>query len=204
MYTGVRKQNERTLSSPGEAAQEGPHIGALLEQREKGGKRQLFDEAQEDDGKAATKKRAKLPQQREDRPAVMTIIRQIEGMEYREQAAKAGGGSSGLEGRVGLEGMVGHASGKVGDKRRFGDACDTGWGEAAEEGPHGEGGGEGGEKLKDERQKETKHKREEFQDKGKGEAVEKRKRPLSEGAGTARKTQDADDRTWGSAIAGVC
>ncbi len=35
MYTGVRKQNERTLSSPGEAAQEGPHIGALLEQREK-------------------------------------------------------------------------------------------------------------------------------------------------------------------------
>ncbi len=93
---------------------------------------------------------------------------------------------------------------KVGDKRRFGDACDTGWGEAAEEGPHGEGGGEGGEKLKDKRQKETKHKREEFQDKGKGEAVEKRKRPLSEGAGTARKTQDADDRTSGSAIAGVC
>jgi hypothetical protein len=35
-----------------------------------------------------------------------------------------------------------------------GDACDTGWGEAAEEGPRGEGGGAGGEKLKDKRQKE--------------------------------------------------
>ena len=170
--------------SPGEAAQEGPHVGALLEQREKGGKRQLFDEAQEDDGKAATKKRSKLPHQREERPTVMTIIRQIEGMEYKEQAAKTGVWSTGLEVRVG------HASGKVGEKRRFRDACDTGWGEAVEEGPRGEGGGEGGEKLKDKRQKETKHKREEFQDKGKGEAVEKRKRPLSEGSGAAGKTQD--------------
>jgi hypothetical protein len=137
-------------------------------------------------------------QQREERQTVMAIIRQIEEMEYKEQAAKAGAWSTGLEGRVG------HASGKVGEKRRFGDACDTGWGEAAEEGPRGEGGGVGGEKLKDKRQKETKHKQQGVQGKGKGEAVEKRKRPLSEGAGTARKTQDADDRTWGSAIAGVC
>ena len=44
----------------------------------------------------------------------------------------------------------------------------------------------------------------EFQDKGKGEAVEKRKSPLSEGAGTAGKTQDADDRARGSAVAGIC
>ena len=58
-------------------------------------------------------------------------------------------------------------------------------GEAAEEGPCGEGG----EKLKDKSQKETKHKQERFQDKGKGEVVEKRKRPLSEGAGTAGKAQ---------------
>jgi hypothetical protein len=72
----------------------------------------------------------------------------------------------------------------VGEKRRFRDACDTGWGEAAEEGPRG---GAGGEKLKDKRQKETKHKQEEFQGNGKEEAVEKRKRPLSEGAGTAGK-----------------
>ncbi|MEI7747333.1 MAG: hypothetical protein WCJ28_07320, partial [Actinomycetota bacterium] len=68
-------------------------------------------------------------QQREERQTVMAIIRQIEEMEYKEQAAKAGAWSTGLEGRVG------HASGKVGEKRRFGDACDTGWGEAAEEGP---------------------------------------------------------------------
>ena len=70
---------------------------------------------------------------REEHKAVMAIIRQIEEMEYKEQAAKAGAWSTGLEGRVG------HASGKVGEKRRFGDACDTGWGEAAEEGPRGEG-----------------------------------------------------------------
>ena len=122
-------------------------------------------------------------QQREERQAVMAIIRQIEAMEYKEQAAKAGAWSTGLEGRVG------HGSGKVGEKRRFGDACNTGRGEAAEEGPRGEGGGAGGEKLKDKRQRETKHKQEGFQGKGKGEAVEKRKRPLSEGAGTAGKAQ---------------
>ena len=78
-------------------------------------------------------------QQREERQAVMAIIRQIEEMEYKEQAAKAGAWSTGLEGRVG------HASGKVGEKRCFGDTCDTGWGEAAEEGPRGEGGGAGDE-----------------------------------------------------------
>jgi hypothetical protein len=120
-------------------------------------------------------------QQREalEHQTVMAIIRQIEEMEYKEQAAKGGAWSTGLEGRVG------HGSGKVGEKRRFRDACDTGWGEAAEEGPRGEGG----EKLKDKRQKETKRKQEGFQGKGKGEAAEKRKRPLSEGAGTAGKAQ---------------
>ena len=50
----------------------------------------------------------------------MVIIRQIEEMEYEEQAAKAGVWSSGLEGRVG------YGSEKVGEKRRFRDACDTG------------------------------------------------------------------------------
>jgi hypothetical protein len=82
----------------------------------------------------------------------MASIRQIEEMEYKEQVAKAGAWSTGLEARVG------HASGKVGEKRRSRDACDTWWGEAAEKGPRGEGGGPGGEKLKDKRQKETKHK----------------------------------------------
>ncbi len=73
----------------------------------------------------------------------------------------------------------------MGEKRRLGDACDTGWGEAAEEGPRGEGG----EKVKDKRKKETKHMQEGLQGKGKGETVEKRKRSLSEGAGTAGKAQ---------------
>jgi hypothetical protein len=118
-------------------------------------------------------------QQREERQTVMASVRQIEEMEYKEQAAKAGAWSTGLEGRVG------HGSGKVGAKRRFRDACDTGLGEAAGEGPRGEGG----EKLKDKKQKETKHKQEGFQGKGKEEAVEKRKRPLAEGAGTAGKAQ---------------
>ncbi len=77
-------------------------------------------------------------QQQEERQTVMAIIRQIEAMEYKEQAAKAGAWSTGLEGRVG------HGSGKVGEKRRFRDVFDTGWVEAAEEGPRGEGG----EKLK--------------------------------------------------------
>ena len=71
-----------------------------------------------------------------------------------------------LEGRVGSNGLevsVGHASGKEGAKRRFHDACDTESGEAAEEGPHGDEGGVGGEQLKDKRQKETTHKHEGFQ-----------------------------------------
>ena len=54
---------------------------------------------------------------------MMTIIRQIEEMEYIEQVVKSGVWSSGLEGRVG------NTSGKVGEKRRFGDAYDTGWDE---------------------------------------------------------------------------
>ena len=44
----------------------------------------------------------------------------------------------------------------------------------------------GDEKRKHKRQKETKHKQEGFQDKGKEEVVEKRRGPLSEGVVTAR------------------
>jgi hypothetical protein len=48
----------------------------------------------------------------------------------------------------------------------------------------------GVEKLKDKRQKGTKYNQEGFQDKGKGEAVEKKGRcPLSEGSVTGGKTQ---------------
>jgi hypothetical protein len=118
--------------------------------------------------------------EREERQAVMAIIRQIEEMEYK---TKAGAWSSGLEGKVG------RGRGKVGEKRRCREACDTGWVETEEEGPRGEGGGVGDEKLKDKRQKETKHKQEGLQGKGKGEAVEKRNRPLSQEAGTAGKGQ---------------
>jgi hypothetical protein len=71
-------------------------------------------------------------QQREERQTVIAIIRQIEEMEYKEQAGKGGAWSTGLEGRVG------HESGKVGGKRRF-RVAHTGWGETAEEGLRGEG-----------------------------------------------------------------
>ncbi len=56
----------------------------------------------------------------------------IKDLEYTEQTTNAGAWSTGLEGRVGL------GSEKVGEKRRFRDARDTGWGEAAEDGPRGE------------------------------------------------------------------
>ena len=92
----------------------------------------------------------------------MEYIRQTEEMEYEEQEVKTGAWSTGLEGRVG------YGSGKVGEKRRFRNACDTGWGEEADEGPHGEGGGTEGEKLKDKRQKETRHRQEGRKARGKG------------------------------------
>jgi hypothetical protein len=54
-----------------------------------------------------------------------------------------------------------------------------------EEGPSGEGGGEGDENLKLKRDKDTKHKQEGVQDKGKGMTVEKRKRPVSDAGGVS-------------------
>jgi hypothetical protein len=68
----------------------------------------------------------------------------------------------------------------VGEKRRFRVARDAG-GEETGQGLRGEGRGAGGEKLENKRKKEAKHKQGSFQGKGKGEAVEKRKRPLSDG-----------------------
>jgi hypothetical protein len=65
----------------------------------------------------------------------MVIILQIEEMECKEQVTKTDVWSTGLEGRVG------HGSGKVGEKRRVRDTCDTGWNEETGVGPHGDGGG---------------------------------------------------------------
>ena len=70
---------------------------------------------------------------REERK-MRAIIRQIEEMEHKEKAVEAGPCSSHLEGRVG------HENEKVGEKHRFRDACDTGGGEAAAQGPCGEEG----------------------------------------------------------------
>ena len=94
---------------------------------------------------------------REERK-MMAIMRQIEEMEHKEKAVKAGGG---------------HGKEKVGEKRRSREACDTGGGEKrarAAQGPRGEGqesrgsktrgrkkGGAGGEKLENKRKKETNH-----------------------------------------------
>ncbi len=85
---------------------------------------------------------------REERK-MTAIMRQIEEMEQKEKAAKAGPCS------IQLEGRVGHRNDKVGEKRRYRDACDAGGGEAAGQGLGGAGGGAGGEKLEKKRKKEA-------------------------------------------------
>jgi hypothetical protein len=79
---------------------------------------------------------------------------------------------------------------EVGEKRRFRDACDAG-GEGTAQDLRGDGGGAGGEKLENKRTKEAKHKQGSFEGKGKDEAVDKRKRPVSE-AGNEAQTQQHD------------
>jgi hypothetical protein len=103
------------------------------------------------------------------------IMRQIEEMEQKEKAVEAGPCFTQLEG------SVGNVNEKVGEKRRFREAGDVMAGEETGQGLRGEGGAAGGEKLENKRKKEAKHKPQgSFQGKGKEEALEKRKRPLSE------------------------
>ena len=101
----------------------------------------------------------------------MATMRQIEEMEQKEKAIKAGPCFIQLEG--------GHGNEKVGEKRRFRDACDAG-GEGIGQRLRGEGGVAGGEKLQNKSNKEAKRKQGSFQRKIKEKAVEKRKRHLSE------------------------
>ncbi len=61
--------------------------------------------------------------------------------------------------------------------------------DVVEEGPRGEGGGEGGEKIKGKRHTETQHKKEGDRGKGKEVAVEKRRRHVSDTGGTDKKKQ---------------
>ncbi len=103
-------------------------------------------------------------------------------MEQKEEAVKTGPCSTQLEGRVG------HGNEKVGEKRRYRNACDAGGGEAAGQVLHGERGGTGGEKLEKKRKKEAKHKEGGLEGKSKVEAVEMRKRPSS-GEGNATQKQ---------------
>ncbi len=119
------------------------------------------------------------------------IMQQIGEMEQKEKAVKAGPCSTQLEG------SVGRGNEKVGEKRRFRDACDAG-GEGTGQGLRGEGGGAGGERLDNtERKKEATHKQGSFQGKGKEEAVEKRKRPLFE-EGNEAQTQQHEEGVGGS------
>ena len=83
---------------------------------------------------------------------VLAIMRQIEEMEKKEKTDKADAWSNQLERRVG------HGNEKVGEKRRFHEACNTGGGEAAAQEPRGEGGGTWAEKLEKKRRTKTKHK----------------------------------------------
>jgi hypothetical protein len=87
-----------------------------------------------------------------------------------------------------LEGSVRRGHEKVGEKRRCREACDAG-GEGAGQGLRGEGGGAGGEKLENKTKKEARHKQSSFEGKGKEEAVETRKRPLSEEDNEAQEQQ---------------
>jgi hypothetical protein len=79
---------------------------------------------------------------------------------------------------------------KVGEKRRSREACNAG-DKGTGQGLRGEGGGgAGGEKIEKKRKKETtEHKQGSFQRKGKEEAVEMRKHPLSEEAKEAQEQQ---------------
>jgi hypothetical protein len=91
-----------------------------------------------------------------------------------------------------FEGRVGHGNEKVGEKRRFRDACDAGGeGIGLGQGLCGEGGGTGGEKIENKRKKEDKHKQSSFEGKDKEESVEKRKSPLSEKGNEVQRQQHA-------------
>ncbi len=104
-------------------------------------------------------------------------------MEHQEKAIKAGAWSTDLEDRVGNDDE------KVGEKRGFSDACDTGGGGTVSgaQGPYGEGGGTEDERLENKRRKDDKHKQGGLEGQGKEEVVEKRKSPVSEVVGTSRK-----------------
>jgi hypothetical protein len=129
---------------------------------------------------------------REER-RVTAIMRQIEEMEQEEKAVKPGPCLTQLEGRVW------HGNEKLGEKRRFRDTCDAG-GEETGQGLRGEGGAAGGEKLENKTKKEATHKPQgSFQGQGKGEAVEKRKRPLSEEGNQAQEQQHEDGVSGSSA-----
>ena len=76
---------------------------------------------------------------REERK-MLAIVRQIEEMEHKEKAVKAVSEAGAWQTQ--LEGRVGHGNEKVGKKRRFREACDTGGGEAAKQHKQqGKGGG---------------------------------------------------------------
>ena len=88
----------------------------------------------------------------------------------------------------------------MGEKRRFLDASDAG-GEETGQRLRAEGGGAEDKKLEKKRQKEAKHNQGSFEGKGKVEAVEKRKRPLSEEVHETQK-QKHEEAEGGSRASG--
>ena len=121
---------------------------------------------------------------REERKMTASM-RQIEEMEQKEKAVKAGPCLTQLEGRFG------RGNERVGEKRRFRDARDAG-DEGTGQGLCGAGGGAGGEKLENKRKKEANHKQGSFEGKDK-EVVEKEKHPLSEEGDEAQKQQHEEE-----------
>jgi hypothetical protein len=120
------------------------------------------------------------------------IMRDIEEMEQKEK-----GGPCFTQ----LEGSVRRGNQKVGENRCFRDACDSG-GEGTGQGLRGEGGGSGGEKLDNKRNKKARHKQGSFEGKGKEKAVEKRKRPLYEEGDEAQKQLHEEEEVGGDWASG--
>ena len=80
----------------------------------------------------------KLDQAERQRNKKLTTMRQVEEMEQKEKAVKAGPCFTQLEG------SIGNVNETVGEKRSFREACDAVAGEAAGQRLRGEGGGAGG------------------------------------------------------------
>jgi hypothetical protein len=128
---------------------------------------------------------------------MMAFTRRIEEVERKEKPVKALSEAGALSTQ--LYGRGGHGTEKVDEKRRSRQACDTGGvEEGAAQGPRGEIGGAGGEKLENKRKKETKHTQGIFEGKTRPERVDRRGGCEEENASLVRGSQQSKEAAaWG-------